>query len=240
MSYIEDNGYFTFGTLKSSDYGVWITGEGTYDAAARKFKRYSIPGRNGTLTIMEDAFEDITHEYPAFIIENFDARIQAFRNKLIALGKQKLVDTYHTDEYYMADYMEGLEVNAAPRGIAGDFKIKFNRDPRRFLNIGDVTTTYTTSGTTITNPTEFASKPKLRIFGYGKFYINSQYVTITQRYSYVDIDCETLDATYATSTSMNAYVEFNSDALELKTGTNTITWDSTITSVRVTPRWFRL
>lgn len=143
MSYIEDNGYFVFDGVKSSDYGVWINGSGTYNAPARRYKEYTVPGRNGTLTIDEGAFEEVEQTYPAFISRDFPSNIEGIRNQLMArTGHVMMKDSYHPDEFYRATYMSGLEADVAPNGIAGSFKLKFKRDPRRFLEEGESITTY--------------------------------------------------------------------------------------------------
>lgn len=143
MSYIEDNGYFVFDGVKSSDYGVWINGGGTFNAPARRYKEYVVPGRNGTLTIDENAFEDAEVVYSAFIARDFSSNIEAFRNKLMARnGYVRMTDSYHPDEYYMARYMSGLEANVLPGGRGGSFDLTFKRDPRRFLISGETPVSY--------------------------------------------------------------------------------------------------
>ena len=143
MSYIEENGHFTFGGVKSSDYGVWIKGGGTYNAPARRYKEYVVPGRNGSLTIDEGVYEEIEHIYPAFITKDFSDTIENIRNRLCAVGAYAdLEDSYHPNEYYKAKFLEGISVDAAPGGKAGSFNLKFKRDPRRFLKSGRKPVTY--------------------------------------------------------------------------------------------------
>lgn len=143
MSIIEDNGYFIFDGIKSSDYGVWINGRETFNAPARRYNEYVVPGRNGTLTIDGGSFEDQEVTYPAFIVENFGANIEAFRNQLMTkTGYVRMTDSYHPDEYYLAKYMSGLEANVLPKGAAGSFDLTFKRDPRRFLISGEDIITY--------------------------------------------------------------------------------------------------
>ena len=143
MSYIEDNGYFTFDGVKSSDYGVWINGSGTYNAAALRYKEYNVPGRNGALTISENAFEEADHIYPAFIARNFPANVESFRNQLMSrTGYCRLTDSYHPNEFYRARYMSGLDADVAPGGVAASFNLTFRRDPRRFLTSGETVATY--------------------------------------------------------------------------------------------------
>lgn len=137
MSYIEDNGYLVFNGKKSSDYGVWVNGGGTFNAPVRRVKEYVVPGRNGTLTIDEGVFDDIEHVYPAFIPKDFSANIEAFRSVLMANGGYvELEDSFHPNEYYRARYVSGLEADVAPGGVGGAFNLRFRRDPRRFLKSG--------------------------------------------------------------------------------------------------------
>ena len=143
MSIIEDNGYFIFDGIKSSDYGVWINGRETFNAPARRYNEYVVPGRNGTLTIDGGSFEDQEVTYPAFIVENFGANIEAFRNQLMTkTGYVRMTDSYHPDEYYLAKYMSCLEANVLPKGVAGSFDLTFKRDPRRFLISGETLVTF--------------------------------------------------------------------------------------------------
>ena len=163
MSYIEENGYFIFDGIKSSDYGVWINGGGTYNAPKRRYKDYTVPGRNGTLTIDEGVFEEIEVVYPAFIARDFPANIEAFRNELMSRsGYVRMTDSYHTDEYYLAKYMDGLDADVAPGGVGAQFNLTFKRDPRRFLVSGETPISVPSSGS-ITNPTLYASRPLIKI-----------------------------------------------------------------------------
>lgn len=151
-SYIEENGYFIFDGIKSSDYGVWINGGGTFDAPKRRYKDYTVPGRNGTLTIDEGVFEEIEVIYPAFIARDFPANIEAFRNELMSRsGYVRMTDSYHPDEYYLAKYMDGLEADVLPAGVGGQFNLKFKRDPRRFLVSGETPSKYPADATSANN-----------------------------------------------------------------------------------------
>lgn len=152
MSYIEDNGYFIFDGIKSSDYGVWISGGGTFNAPKRRYKDYVVPGRNGTLTIDEGVFEEIEVTYPAFIARDFPANIEAFRNELMARsGYVRMTDSYHPDEYYLARYMDGLDADVAPGGVGAQFNLTFKRDPRRFLVSGETPMKYPPDNTSPNN-----------------------------------------------------------------------------------------
>ena len=251
MSYIEQNGFFTFDGVKSSDYGVWINGGGTYNAPARRYKEYTVPGRNGSLTIDEGAFEEIDHTYEAFIKDSFSSNIEGFRNQLMARsGYVILTDSYHTDEFYRAKYMRGLDVDVAPGGVAGKFDIKFSRDPRRFLVSGGEAVTITGSGS-LTNPTLFSSRPIIRVLAehegdwiHGTITIGSDVITIdSDGEDYIDINSETQDC-YCGIYNVNESVTFqNNDFPLLSPGVNNVTITTTaggIDRIEITPNWYRV
>lgn len=241
MSYIEENGYFTFNGVKSSDYGVWITGAGTYSAPARRYTSYEVAGRNGELTIADGSFEDVNHVYNAFIARDFSDSIEAFRNQMMqSAGKLRLTDSYHTDEYYLARFMDGIDPSVLPAAQGGSFKLTFVRDPRRFLTVGETPITIS-SADSITNPTLYPANPLIRVYGYGTLTIGDNVVTIEDYDStYIDIDSEMKDC-YIGDTNYGHYVSFSDTEFPvLKAGSNSISFSGNITAVTITPNWWRL
>lgn len=237
--YIETNGTFTFAGIKSSTYDIWINGSGTYGAAARRHRDIVVPGRNGTLTIDEGSFEDVEVTYPAFIAKALGTNIESFRNAIMAKqGYQRLTDTYHTDEFYRAKYMRGLEPDVIPAARGAAFDIVFKRDPRRFLTSGETTTNITSATYSMTNPTLYPAKPLIEVTGYGQLTINSDVITIANTFAYVTIDCEIMDCYHGTDNA-NEQVTFQSnDFPVLVPGTNSIAKANTIMKVAITPRWW--
>lgn len=136
--------YFTFGEYDSRDFGVYISGEGTYNAPARVYNAISVPGRNGDLLIDEGKYENISIKYPAFIAgDNFRENLAAFRSAMLSTkGYARLTDTYHPEEYRRAYFGDQITVKARDRNDAGNFDIIFNCDPRRFLLSGDTPVPY--------------------------------------------------------------------------------------------------
>ena len=160
-----------FDGVDSSDFGVFISGEGAFDAPARRGEMISIPGRNGSLFIDEGVFENITVEYPAFIgtsyKEIFRTKLGDLRSALTSRGNYKrLTDTYHPDEFRLGVYREGLEVDPQYLTRAGGFTLKFDCKPQRFLVSGEIPHIFNANGI-ITNPTLFASSPLIKVTGNG-------------------------------------------------------------------------
>lgn len=172
---------FVFDGIDSKQYGVYITGQGVFDAPARDVEMIEIPGRNGSYALDKGRFKNIEVTYPAGMFGNTDAEfmqgISDLRNALASRkGYCRLTDEYNPNEYRMAVYKSGLEVSPAQLK-AGQFDITFECKPQRFLTSGETEQTVT-SGATITNPTLFESSPLLEIVGYGDIGISEETVTI--------------------------------------------------------------
>ena len=59
--------YLTFNGKNSAEFGVWISGGGTYNAPARDVEMVSVPGRNGDISYDNGRFQNVAVTYPAFI-----------------------------------------------------------------------------------------------------------------------------------------------------------------------------
>ena len=165
-----------FGGVNSANYGIYITGSGVHNAPERAVETVVIPGRNGLLVIDQDRYENISVEYPAFAFgktrKEFQQKIDAFRNAIASqVGYQRLEDSYHPDEYRMALYAEGLDVDVGPYGGSGRFTLKFNCKPQRYLKDGEHPITRE-DGEKVFNPTEHDAEPLLIINGYGNVGLN--------------------------------------------------------------------
>lgn len=147
--------YFEFDGVKSSDYGVLISGAQTMGAAGRDVDEIVVPGRHGNLTIDNGRFNAISHVYPAFIAEDAKEGLKGLRNALLSKrGHKRLSDTVHPDEFYRAYYEHGLEPELTANLRHSELEIEFTRDPRRFLVSGDTpqdvsVTTETFSGSSV-------------------------------------------------------------------------------------------
>lgn len=140
--------YLIFGGRDSRDFGVYISGQGTYGAPEKAYDFYSIPGRNGALIGNERRLENIEVSYECFIYANFDENIANFRSYLLSLdGYQELTDSYHTDEYRLACYVGPFEPEVTQKNDAGSFTLTFNCKPQRFLTSGKTVYAWVSGGT---------------------------------------------------------------------------------------------
>lgn len=173
---------FTFGGINSKDYGVYISGDGVFNAPEKDVEMISIPGRSGSFALDHGRWLNIELAYPAGLFgsdeTDFAQAISDLRNALASKkGYQVLEDDYHPGEFRQAIYHSGLEVTPAQLK-AGEFTITFDCKPQRWLTAGqdDITVT---SGDTITNPTPFDAQPLLQVWGTGTVSLGGQNITIT-------------------------------------------------------------
>lgn len=232
--------WLIFGEKSTRDFGIYISGENTFNAPARRVDKFDIPGRNGQLTIDSGAYENIAVLYPAFILDDFSRNIAAWRSYALSQrGYKRLEDTYHPGEYRMAIYNE--ELSAETYGYMhtqGQVDITFDCKPQRFLKSGDLPVEYTAAGS-IYNRTDFEAKPLLRCYGSGTFSIGHEVITITTSREYIDVDCDMMDA-YCGTANCNSEIEMDSDEFPvLYPGENGID-PGDLAKIIVTPRWWTL
>ena len=230
--------YFTLGGVDSRLYGVYISGQGVFDAPARAIDFYEVPGRNGDLIGMESRLSNGTLTYPAFIHANFKDNLAAFRAVLLSThGYRRLIDSYNPGEYRMAVFAGPLNVTPTAILRAGQFDLEFTVMPQRFLLSGETVQIFTASGT-IENPTLFPAKPLLRVYGNGTVGVGSTNITIVNTDVYTDIDCA-MGYAYKGGSSKNLNVSISSrDFPALAPGETGISLGTGITRVEVTPRWW--
>lgn len=171
----------TFDGRSSSEFNVYITGEGVFNAPERAVEMISIPGRNGAFALDYGRFENIEVTYNCGIAGDDDAdfadAVSAFRNWLCSRnGYVRLTDDYNAGEYRLAIYKSGLEVTAENLK-AGEFPVVFECKPQRFLTSGE-TAVAVTSGDTITNPTLFNASPLLEVTGHGDINLGSAEIEV--------------------------------------------------------------
>ena len=172
-----DYGKIIFGGVDSSDYGIYISGEGVYNAPERAVELVNVPGRNGAIALDQGRYNNIKVTYPAMVLEadqeHFREKLSEFRNAILSQkGYQRLEDSYHPDEFRMGVYYNGLEVSdilTLARG--GNFELIFDCKPQRWLSYGDIPVPIN-SGDVLQNPTVFDSSPLLEVEGYGTVSFN--------------------------------------------------------------------
>lgn len=171
-----------YGTVDSSEYGVYIGGEGTFNSPKRAVNLVTIPGRNGSIAVDQGYWENIEVTYPAFVkapdLETLAENLAEFRNALVSqIGYNKLTDTIHGSEYRMAIYTDGLEFEPIGDSTTVQFDLKFNCKPQRWLEDGEITLS-PASGGVLPNPTQYDASPLLAVEGYGNISFNGYTIAL--------------------------------------------------------------
>jgi phage-related protein len=227
-----------FNNKDLADYGLFISGSGTFNAPARNVEKVEIPGRNGSLTLDQGNYANIDVKYTSFIPEGMQLNTEGLRNFLLSQkGYKRLEDTYHPEEFRLGRYVEGIEIEPSQMRIAAATTLSFDCKPQRFLKSGEKAITFTANGTII-NPEVMTALPLIRAYGSGSFTVGDRTVTIGTGADYTDIDSETQEAFYGTI-SRNSAVTLPNGFPELVAGTNSISFTG-LTRLEITPRWWRL
>lgn len=215
-----------------------------YTIPKRKQSTISVPGRNGDLLLQQQAYNNYKQEYDIYLsgprnnseLPDVARAVAAWLN---VGGYQKLIDDYTPNSYRMAFFQGPLDLENT-FNLYGRATIEFNCKPQRFLNIGDMAQTISTSGGTITNPTAFNAKPIITVYGSGAATLQvGEYVcTLSSIDEYITLDSDTENA-YSGTTNLNNTVTIP-EFPELVPGATTVTWTGGITSVQIIPRWWTL
>ena len=231
-------GVLIFAGKSSREFGLYISGSGTFNAPQRDIEAVEIPGRNGTLTIDKKRFLNINISYPAFVREKFRACTDAAREWLLeSAGYRRLEDNYHPDEYRMARFTGPLDWNTRILNHSGECALSFDCAPQRFLKVGEIPHTLTASGTFV-NPTVFEAKPLFRVYGTsGTLTVGNTAIEISEIDEYVDIDCDTQNAYKGTENCNNKVTPVFPTFSAGQTG---VMFSGGITSVIVIPRWWTI
>lgn len=166
---------FNFDGDSSVQYGAFLTGEGVFNAPERAVEMIEIPGRNGSFAMDQGRFENIEVTYKGGLVdyteEDFADRISNLRNWLCSkVGYVRLEDDYNPDEYRMAIYKSGLDVDHVDL-LNGEFDLVFECKPQRWLKSGEAAVAVANNGTLV-NPTLFDASPLLEVKGYGEIHFN--------------------------------------------------------------------
>ena len=231
--------YLTFGKINTKNFNAFVSGESTFVTAERDIEVIPIPGRNGTLSVDNGRFHNVSIVYPCFIVDSFRANYDALRAAFLSeSGYNKLIDTYDPDHYRRARYTAAIDPEMTQLNRHGKFDLAFDCDPRRFLVSGDKVVTFSANGS-IKNPTLYNALPFIRAYGTGYFEISGVRVTITSANTYTDIDCELQEA-YKGSTNCNGNITLNNGEFpKLIPGVNQVTI-SGLSRIELSPRWWTI
>lgn len=233
---------FVFDGVCSADYGLYISGQQTYNSAEREITFYEIPGRSGDLIAPFGKWKNQQIVYPAFIATpDFNTKYKMLRAFLTShVGYYRLEDDYNPDEYRTAAFAGTMDPTISQYFKSGTFNITFNAKPQRWLKSGEIPVDFLIDGK-IDNPTLFHAAPIIRVYGSGTIGIAADEIVIADNtYPYIDIDCDLGNAYYDTTNCNSLITVSGTDFPKLHPGENGVTLGDGITEMIITPRWFTL
>lgn len=236
-------GLIVYGGEASSDYGMVVAEAPAYERPKRKETIFTVPGRNGTILFQEDAWEDVTRSYKVWLaeeqndslVEKVDA-LEAWLNS--QNGYTRLEDNFEPDVYRLAYYSGGDEFSNNMTQY-GEANLNFTCRPERFLKSGE-TAIAVTNGSTLTNPTKYASKPLIHIEADTEIVsitINGKTIT-AEVADYINIDCDRMDAYRLVAENRNNKI--SGTFLTIPPGENVITVTGTASLITITPNFFTI
>ncbi len=232
-------GYFVYGGKCSRDYGLYISGGGTFNAPERDVELVEVPGKNGNLVLDNGRFKNITVTYPAFIRHKFKSLSGAAREWLLHTpGYVRLEDSYNPENYRLARFGGSLDFDTRVLNRSGECNLSFDCKPQRFLTEGDFTIDVLGS-IQLFNPTPFPALPLIRVYGAsGTLMVGDAIIQISDIPEYMDIDCELMNAYKGT---VNCNSKINAPRFPtLPAGKTGIAYDGNISHVQIKPRWWTI
>ena len=231
---------FIFNGRSSEDFGLILSGIGTFASTSRDISSVSVPGRNGDLLIDNGRYHNVELTYEAAIPRQFRRRFDEFRPFMLSsLGYRRLEDTYHPDEYRMARFAGNLSPEMVGAAfIAGRFDLVFDCKPQRFIKSGEIPVTFSAPGALYNSG--FEALPLITVYGSGAGTVTVGDVTVTLNSidDYVVLDCDIQDAYRGTANKNNTI--YAPEFPTLPPGECLISWTGGVTRIEIVPRWWTL
>lgn len=155
-------GNITWNGISSNSLGLVVEKVPNMDRPARKYDRYQVPGRNGDIFVMQDAWENVEQSYEIWWADSVSVVGYSLSEWLFGpTGYQTLEDDFDPDHYRKAVFTGPYDVENILQKY-GRATITFDCDPRRFLTSGLTWIPIPSGmgpGLDIVNPTPFPAKP---------------------------------------------------------------------------------
>lgn len=243
------NGYISWNGERSDQHGIIVEKYPGYTKPERKRETFSVPGRNGDIILMQDAWQNVEQKYSIFAGNGKRGAVSGSFSRVAdwlygPSGYCELWDDFDPDHYRLAYFAGPFDVASTLLGRTGKATINFSCKPQRFLMSGKNPVRFLTSGMMI-NPTRYKAKPILKISrsasGNGTVTVNGTIFTITDLPATLYIDCDEMNCYDSDGVNRNSLVvSSTSEFAVLDPGENVIAFTGAIASVEIVPHWYEL
>lgn len=226
----------------------------------RKYETVSVPGRNGDLVFIEDAWNNYLQEYQIWSGGRKYGDLQTAYTEVMKFlyppkpaevtvrdhinlevgGYHRLIDTYEPNVIRLATFTEAVDISNSWNRF-GRASIFFNCRPERFTYDAFNMVTFNEDGS-IVNLTSQEAKPYIRVYGEGAgtLTVNGYVISITDMVDFLRIDCDAQNCYRNLVQNRNNLITLTTGFPKLSPGTNTVTFTGGITRVDIWPRWWNL
>ena len=219
---------FYFNGKSCREFGIYVSGSGTFNAPELDVTSYEIPGRNGDLVISNNRYKNIQVVYAA------KARAWLLKPE----GYCRLSDDYNPHEFRLARFVGPIDFDMRFMNRGGECALAFDCKPQRFLFSGEEKREFE-EPSTIWNETAFDAKPLITVYGSGagQITIGDTTVSFSDISDYVTLDCDIQDA-YKGIQNKNSTMTGSFPVLH--PGENLVTFSGGVTKIEIIPRWWSL
>lgn len=229
---------FKFNNVDFETYKTFWDGSQLFDTPEKDVTFFEVPGRNGSLSISNGRYKNLTITVKCFIRDDFKTNFAQLMNFLLSQeGYCKLETSEEPDTFRMAQYVKALTPKTTPFIKSGAFSLVFECKPQKYLNTGDILRAVGSEFTAV-NPTLMEAYPYIEVEGTGALSFGGTELTLSQNTGTTVIDSEMQDA-YEGPINRNPYLTMTNGFPVLTAGNNTGTFTG-FSAVRIKPRWWML
>lgn len=237
---------FKFGDKTTADFSMHVEKFPAQIGAQRKHNTVSVPGRNGDLHFLENAFTNYTQVYECYFHGELSTPEQAHAVKAWLLGDgsyRRLEDIYDPQHFRLASFRGPLDIENILNKY-GRCTVCFDCAPQAFLKSGEYAVSFSTAGV-LHNPTAYTALPMITVYGNaaGTLTIGANTVTIKSIADPLILDCDTQNAYSQPGDGAPQNQNGNILAIpfpSLSPGDNVISFTGGITRIEIIPRWWEL
>ena len=241
-------GNISFDGRSSASFNLFVTAYPNYQKPQRKMDVYSVPGRNGDIVHVQDAWNDVQQEYHIATLTGTADSVPTDLTAIAAWlyqpkGYCVLRDDFDATHFRKAYFAGPFDVENS-LGRSGEATIDFTCKPQRYRDDGQTLQTVSISGATVNNPTAYNARPILKVYGDssgGTVTVNGTVFSISSITLPIIIDCEEMNCYDENGNNKNNIVTSStSEFATLSPGQNVISFTGSVSSVKVTPNYWDL
>lgn len=225
-------GWFKFKGKNSKDFGIQIFSVPQRVRPARRVEEIEIPGRSGTLTMDEDAYDAYT------ISMQCSTRGSDRLDEVIAWldGAGELILSTEPDKVYQASIYNKIPISDVIY-LYNSFLLQFKVQPYKYSVNAFGDRLELTKATKVLNPGTVYSQPIITVYGSGDITltINDMDFPLYGVDGNITIDSEMMEVFKGDTAQNSKYggVDFP----KLEAGENSIRWTGNVEKVEIHPKW---